>query len=97
MLVKSSILSASLCVLLCATPAFAVVSVNQGGGTGNGGGGGGTGPSATSPDGGGRADNIDARSPRNESQRAAAARGMVLSDDICTGGKYLSCDGGRGN
>ena len=88
MCVKSSfLLSASLSVFLFTAPAYAVVAVNNGGG----------GPGGTSPagEGDGKDGGIDPVSVRDTPERAAAARGMVLSDDICTGGKYLSCDDNR--
>lgn len=90
MFVKSSALCASLCVFLMAAPAHAVVSANKGGGgvSPNSGG-----PGAVSPDVGGGPDaEIDARSDRDDPQRAAAAKGMVLSDNICTGGKLATCN-----
>lgn len=98
MFVKSCTLAFSICVFLFSAPAYAVVAANNGGGgpggvAPGGGGPGGGGPGATSPDidGGPDAD-IDARSDRDDGQRAAAANGMVLSDNICTGGKLASCN-----
>ena len=87
MSVKSCLFSASLCLALLASPALAVVAANPPGGNGPGGG-------APAPNGGGDGDPVTTagRSPLSASP---PTRGLILSDDICTGGKLAKCDDSR--